>query len=146
MNIFKKIKRDWKVRSIVKNVAYSHRSELNELGYEVAPNGTIYTLVNIDKKLYSETEGKYRDYQERDQKLSARLQGEFLDLSALLVKLKIVDLVTFPDHIDQIDDTGSFIVKFEADQTFFTKRTLYKFLIGFFLSIVIAFIIYQIVK
>ena len=108
--MIRKIFREWKTWRIVRKVAKENIADLKKIGFDVDWIGRIYTVVNIPDELMNMPLRNRDDVEKQQMAVDMYIKDNMIEITELLNKLMLADLVIYPSHYERFEGTNSMLV------------------------------------
>lgn len=108
--MIRKIVREFKTWRIVRKVAKENIKELQQIGFDVDWIGRIYTVVNIPDEIMDMPLKSRDDIEKQQMAVDMYIKDNMLEITELLNKLMLADLVIYPSHYERFENTNSMLV------------------------------------
>lgn len=108
--MIKKMFREWKTWRVVRKVAKEHVDELKKIGFDVDWIGRIYTVVNIPDEVFELPLRSRDDAEKQQMAVDMYIKDNMGEITELLNRLMLADLVIYPSHYERFENTNSMLV------------------------------------
>ena len=112
--IIKKMIKEWQIWKIVRTTVKEHAKELEEVGFFCDWIGRIYTVINIPEEIMQMPINSRKDYEIRNMMIDTYIKQQLIPASELLTKLRLADLIVYPDKYEMFENTNSLLIVLSA--------------------------------
>ena len=112
--IIKKMIKEWQIWKVVRITVKEHAKELEEVGFFCDWIGRIYTVINIPEEIMQMPINSRKDYEIRNMMIDTYIKQQLIPASELLTKLRLADLIVYPDKYEMFENTNSLLIVLSA--------------------------------
>ena len=102
--------REWRIWRMVRKVVKEHGTEFYAIGFDHDWLGRLYAVVNIPDEIIEMPLQTRKDYVMQNMMIDNYIKDGLTDMTELLNKLRLSDLIMFPNSYERFENTDSILL------------------------------------